>query len=288
MRRTLWLLGALACQSTASSTDTAEAFDQCANEGPTQYLLVRQATFARGDAITLVSEGFDLDNTVTGAGDVTGCGVEDYTSSDGTPGIDNSVARLLPILETTEAAAIEPIIQDSINGGALLLMFGLHGLDSDQDDACVQVEVLQGVGDPFVGADGWIVPGQTFDRDGANPIQMTETVPLVDGVVQAGPLEAAMAFQVLDAYIAFTMHSSMVKLWPNEDGTWSGRVAGGVDIDAMVAVATEQNVDPAVFELIDPVLKLVADMGPDETGTCTQLSMTLDFEAVPAFLFDEP
>lgn len=287
MRHLLLLLCAMACQGPETIKDTAQ-FDMCANEGTPQYLLVRQATFARGDALTLTSEGFDLDGTVTGPTDLTGCEVEDYTSPSGVPGIDNSIARLLPILETTEAAAIEPIIQDSINGGALLLMFGLHGVDDPLDDTCVQVEVLQGVGDPFVGADGWIVPGQTFDRDGTNPIQMTDVVPLVDGVVEAGPLEADMAFQVLDAYISFTMHTSMVRMWPNGDGTWSGRVAGGVEIDALVAVATEQNVDPAVFELIDPFLKLVADLGPDETGTCTQLSMTLEFEAVPAFLFDQP
>ena len=287
MRNPLLLLCAMACQGPDTSNDTAQ-FDMCANESAPQYLLVRKATFARGDALTLISEGFDLDGTVTGPTDLTGCGVEDYTSPSGVPGIDNSIARLLPILETTEAAAIEPIIQDSINGGALLLMFGLHGVDDPLDDTCVQVEVLQGVGDPFVGADGWIVPGQTFDRDGTNPIQMTDVVPLVDGVVQAGPLEADMAFQVLDAYISFTMHTSMVQMWANDNGTWSGRVAGGVEIDALVAVATEQNVDPAVFELIDPVLKLAADLGPDETGTCTQLSMTLEFEAVSAFLFDQP
>ena len=42
-----------------------------------------------------------------------------------------------------------------------------------------------------------------------------------------------------------------------------------------------------MFELIEPVLMSVADLGRDEaTGECGQISVTLGLEAVPAFVYE--
>ena len=47
------------------------------------------------------------------------------------------------------------------------------------------------------------------------------------------------------------------------------------------------DVAPEVFELIEPVLLATADLAPDDSGQCQQISLTLEVEAVGAWLYEE-
>ena len=64
-----------------------------------------------------VSEGFDLDGLDSTADGADGCGIADYVNEAGVEGIDNAMARLMPILEQTEGAALESLIQQAISRG---------------------------------------------------------------------------------------------------------------------------------------------------------------------------
>ena len=52
-----------------------------------------------------------------------------------------------------------------------------------------------------------------------------------------------------------------------------------------VSFATE-NVDSALEGILAGLLGLWSDLAPDETGTCKQLSMAFEYEAVPAWFFE--
>lgn len=257
---------------------------ECDGDGPEQVLVARRIVFARADETGTISEGFDLDG---GDGSI-GCGVDDYVDPDGVSGIDNAMAGLIPVLETTEAAVIEPLMQDSVNGGALLLMFGLTDFDDEAADECVDVEVFKGLGIPMIGNDGWMLPNQTFGVNPDTPVTPAPTASLVEGRLDVGPIEAVdLTLVVLDLNTTVTLSDVQVRLEPMGNGTWQGIVAGGVAVQDIVDVATLQNVDPAVFDLIEPVLNLLADLDPDESGQCQRISMTLLFEAVPAFVYED-
>lgn len=254
---------------------------ECDGAGDEQILVARSLLFSRLE--DGVSEGFDLD----GVDSTGGCGVDDYVDSEGAENIDNAMAALLPLLETTEAAALEPIVQDSINGGALLFMFGLSDLDSLGNDECVEVDVFKGTGTPMIGADGWILPNQTLDVDPDTPITLAPMASMVDGRLDVGPIdEVWLSITVLDLDATFALSNVKVRLEPQDDGTWTGMIAGGIKLTDIVDVVTLQNVSDEVFDLIGPVLELMADLEPDETGQCTQISATLIFEAVPAFVYE--
>ena len=47
------------------------------------------------------------------------------------------------------------------------------------------------------------------------------------------------------------------------------------------------DVDDVIAELMAPALAVIADLAPDESGTCTQLSVSMPIVAVPAFLFTD-
>lgn len=277
------LLLLLACAGDSEKVGKKGDLGECDGAGPEQVLVARSLTFARLDESGAISEGFDLDGGDSGIG----CGVDDFVDPDGNTGIDNAMAKLVPVLETTEAAVIEPLIQDSINGGALLLMLGLTDLDDHDHDACVDVDVFKGLGVPMVGNDGWMLPWQTFEVNPDTPVTAAPTAALVDGRLDVGPIEAVdLHLQILDLDTTVTLNDVQIRVVPGEGDAWTGMIAGGVVVQDIVDVATLQNVDPAVFDLIGPVLELLSDLAPDEQGRCTQISMTLQFDAVPAFVYE--
>ncbi len=134
-------------------------------------LVMSQLLFSRQD--DGVSDGFDLDGEVSEQGDDAGCGHGDFTGLDGTPGVDNAGARLIVLLEQTEAVATEALIQQQINNGAVMIVLTLEGLDDRVNDDSVDVILERAAGAPFVGNDGWIEPGQTLElSDEIAPIRI--------------------------------------------------------------------------------------------------------------------
>jgi len=138
-----------------------------------RHLVVR--TLGIGRVAEGISAGFDLDASVTAPGGPTGCGVGDHVDPDGTTGIDNAFAGLMPFLDSTEAAALEPLLQQKINEGELTLLIEIAGLDDTEQDDCVAVRMLRGSGLPQLGTDGLILEDQTFELD--------ETVQVLPSVV---------------------------------------------------------------------------------------------------------
>jgi len=257
----------------------------CAQAGQTEVMVLRQISFPR--EVDGVSPGFDLDEVVTASGDSTGCGVGDFVAEDGTMGIDNSFARLRPALDTTEAAALDSIVLEAINSGGLLAIVQLDGVGDDPfNDDCVDISIRAAVGVPMVGNDGLLLPGQTFAIDPDADVSTVKGVRIVDGVLEGGPVDLRLPFKFLDADVVFWLQNGRLRLERDDEGRMWGHVGGGIHTDELSALAHETGIDETVEVLLDSVLGLNADLAPDETGTCEQLSITLEVEAVQAFFFE--
>lgn len=254
--------------------------------GDTQVALVSSLAFAR--AVDGVSEGFDLDGAATARGDATGCGVADLVGVDGTPGVDNAFAALVPVLEQTEAGALEPLVQYAINSGGMMVLLRWSGLDDPYDDTCVTVETLQGVGEVYVGTQDRLLPGQTVD---VHPDGERSSVPdgrIEDGRVLAGPLEVTIQIAILDVELALTLRDVQMRLEPDGNGGYTGVLGGGVDVTDVIGIASLPGIADVVADLVGPLLGTLADLAPDENGACTRVSFGARFEAVPVYLFEEP
>ncbi|HMV70068.1 MAG TPA: hypothetical protein PKA64_24720 [Myxococcota bacterium] len=262
----------------------------CSDGGSDERVLVaRSLRFGREEPEG-VSPGFDLDGDVTSAGAASGCGVADLTGPDGAQGIDNALASVLPVLELTEAGVLEPLIQDSINNGALLMMASLGMLSRsalEHGDDCVDVSVFKGVGQPMIGSDGHILPNQTLRVDPASSGNEDPEATLADGYLDAGPIDlVALPIQVLDLNDTLELFDVRLGLQAQGDGTWSGLLSGGLEVQQLIDTASLQNVDPVVVELVGPVLQRLADLAPDASGVCHQISAVFEVEMVPAFVYD--
>lgn len=286
-RRAAWRgvgLVACACVEAGDRASVEEEADQSCVGGSEIALVVRSIRFVRAEGG--VSDGFNLDGEVTEPGDPTGCGVPDFVSPDGEPGIDNSFARLLPILDLTEASAAEEVIATAIQSGDVLLMVRISGIDDWRDDDCVIVEVFQGVGDPLLLTDGRLAPGQTFEIDVEGG--RTEVLgSLTGGVLEARGADIHLPLQVLNAVFDLAIMDAAIRLSVDPEGHARGILGGGLDVAELLGSLTSQGVADEVLELVSPVLEGARDLAPDEDGVCTRMSTTIAVEAVETFLMGE-
>lgn len=279
----LWLV--LGC---SNPVDTAEpVLESCSLSDDPQYWALSALSFATIE--DNVSVGFDLDDAVTETGDSTGCGVGDAVSPDGTEGIDNAFGRMLPALEGTEFIAADGLIAASISSGELLLVAGIGGVDSWENDDCVSTAVYRGSGSPMLTTDEQILPDQTLTLDPDFPAQVFDGVALTNGSVQGRPLNATIPFQILEASIEIALTGGAVQYDIQEDGTMKGMLAGGMDIAYLLDIlyGEASGIDDDLTDLIATLLPVMADLNPDENGECTHLSVTFEFEAVPVFVYEE-
>ena len=266
--------------------DASDADLECDGESDSQVMVMRMITFERATDDG-VSDGFDLDHRVSVAGDPKGCFVADYVNFEGDEGIDNGFAQILPVLDLTEAAAVEPLIQSSINAGDLLLTLQLVDLDDPLDDACVDVRVSAALGNPVIGADNLIIAGQTFEWDRAADSQQALGASIVDGRVEVELPQFTLAVKILDADISLQLTDVRLRLdYDETTGVWTGILAGGLFSDALLAVAGSENVDPGIVGTLENLLRITSDLAPNAEGQCEKISVTLNFEAVSAFYYD--
>lgn len=202
--------------------------------------------------------------------------------------IDNALTRIVPTLGATEAKVetIEGLVQDTINNGELLVAIELGGVDDWGDDSCVAVEVAQAEGDAMLGTDGLLLDGQTFDRELDAPSATLHAGRISGGTLVGENLQLDLPVQVLNASLTLPLRDGKIELTPQGDDLYTGVLAGAVSAAYMLEVASTENVDPTVADLLFTVLGTNADL-PDEAGNdCAAMSMTLTFEAVGAYYFE--
>lgn len=252
------------------------------SDGTTTRAAVVDGLFFARDLSPGVSEGFDLDGVVSSPGDPEGCLHADRTSPDGTPGIDNAFAGLIPVLDATEASAIEPLVQGAIAAGDLLVLVELDGLDDPVNDDCVDVTLVRGErATPLLGPDGRLLDGQTFlPVDGAR--STVTCVPLVDGVLQAGPFTLDLPIRILDVELALGMRDAQLRLALDPDGSMRGVLGGAVPLEGILVILEEDDLGD-LRDLVEGLILLAADLWPGEAG-CDALSVTFELTATLAFV----
>lgn len=276
----------IGCKAPEGSDTAAES----CQTGDTQIIVIQTLTWARVDDQN-VSPGFDLDGEVTADGDSDGCGVADFTSPEGTPGVDNAFGRLLPTLEATEFSAVEGLIAQSVASGGLLITLELDDLDDPTDpstsDDCAQLTIGRAQGTPLLGTDGKVEAGQTLERDPDGPTASFSDVAVEDGHMEVRGVTMHLPLQVFDVSMDFLLHDGALSLDWNEDGTWSGVFGGAVDADYIESIAGSANVDGALLGIMTALLDVNADLPTVEGESCGAVSINFGFVGVPAYFFSE-
>ena len=251
--------------------------------GDTLTGVVSALTFGRQEPLG-VTWGFDLDGIESSIADPKGCYKADMVDPDGNSGIDSAFSGLVPALEATEGAAVEGLIEDSILEGELQLLFSITGVDDPMNDDCVTLEVAEGMEPPLLATDGTILDWQTLTRDLDVPVVRSAELEMIDGTVVGRDMNLHLALEILGEPVIFDMKAGAMRLDIDDDGYMSGFMGGGVAIEQIFAVSNSSEI--GISELIESLVTTAADMSPDASGQCEQLSITFEFEATPAYLFE--
>lgn len=257
------------CNPPACATDPMACVDRC--------------------AAMSVSEGFDLDGHVSGGSDPIGCRHADFTSPSGVPGIDNQIATLVPIIESQAGGVtLDSILSTAINDGQLLLGIELLGVDDLANDDCVTVRTRPLVGTPSLGTDGLVEIGQTFDAAAGGEQTLIPSARIVNGVVDVGPVPLTVPVAILDARFTLHIQAGFMHIEIHDDGVWTGKLGGGISIQEMTTIAMGLTIPARLMGAVAALLNGNADLAPDPmSGRCTQVSSTLIFESVTAFVYDD-
>lgn len=228
--------------------------------------------------------GFDLDGRVSTKADDLGCNKDDFESPTGEKGIDNALAGVIPDVEAVFKNAVDGLIQGSINDGQLLLYLEMQNVDDDRNDAQTDVQVELVAGRPTLGTDGWIEGYQTYDVRSDAEVSKSATGKIQNGVFTAGPMDVAILIKIFDVSFTLHVHKALFRGTIDEEGNVVGMMGGGIDVKELIDGVSK---GAGVAQVIGPVtlaLNTAADLAPDKDEVCRQLSATLEFKAVPAFI----
>jgi hypothetical protein len=254
---------------------------QPAPEMSHETVLIRSLDFV-GVADDGTVEGFDLDGRVSDDDDDEGCGHADGVDAAGREGIDNSFASLVPVIQSTEAQALGDLVQQSILNGELMLIVDI-ARPVDEPDACVDLTVWRGVGQPLLGADGGILDRQTLL--GTDP-KTVSCVPMVDGVVEAGGFSLELPMQVLDVEFTLHMEDMAIRAERGPDGTFTGYVGAGIPLTDFEVILSENDIAD-LAGILRPLVEGLQDLWPDDEGRCHAMSSTMAFDALPVYVVPE-
>ena len=268
----------------AAPRDVRAPLAACDSPGRQRSAVLATFSFTRADPMRgNVVDGFDLDDYVSSAGDIMGCRQADFTSPDGVRGIDNQIARLLPIVDMMTGGAFDGLIQGAVNNGQLLVAVTMDRVDDLRDDACVSLTFQRVAGTPFVGSDMRIDPGQTFDLMRDQPITRVEGR-IRNGVVEAGPFDLALPIAALDARFVVNVKGTRFRATVRDDGAMTGILGGGISVMEFSDTIRSLTIRASEMAAFTGALRLFADLAAGADGMCTQISMGMRFDARPAYV----
>ena len=228
-----------------------------------------------------IVDGFDLDGVVSDDGDSSTCGHADYMDTYGNAGIDNQLGYLWDLIEPVVGAA-ETLLQGAINEGRFVMILELANLDDLQNDSDVTLNIFPADIDPDIGTFGYISPNQTAHYSDTSIGTTIDGLTLKDGVLEAGPFDFILPIDILEARFDLSMRSGHVRIEIQEDGTFTGVLAGAASVSEALDELHQTDASDEVA-YVDPLFRINADMGK-ENGECDLISMAFTYDSTPIYV----
>lgn len=104
------------------------------------------------------------------------------------------------------------------------------------------------------------------------------------GAVEIGPFDWSLQLVLFEAPIDLGLRDARLRYQIGEDGAGSGYLGGRMMLyqipEFLEALKSE------AYNAVDGAMRTGADLSPDGTGACAEISAVFAFEAVPAFYFE--
>lgn len=232
-----------------------------------------------------VSVGFNVDAQVSTSLDFRTCNKEDFVDPDGLAGIDNQMARLLPLIDAAGQGAVDALVQAAIGEGRLLMFMMIDEVPDDPES--LEVIIERGQDQPLVGGDGLLLAGQTLARHPVPDLGRTTARRQPDGSIIGGPFALRLPIRVFTFDFELDLPETFIRVVPEDDGGHSVVLGGWTPIEEIVEIARRADERGNQFvEAFGPGIVDTADLRFDPaTGQCGAMSLAAMFRTVPAFQF---
>lgn len=234
-----------------------------------------------------VADGFDLDGLQSEDGDPAGCGHPDLTSPEGTEGVDNQLAKVWVAVGPIVGVQVENLLHGAINEGKVLLLVELEGVDDLVNDDDITVHVFRGILDPLIGTQGLISPAQTFYLDPDFGVSTVTGASIVDGEIDAGPVEFQLPIEILDADFVLKIRDGRIRVRIDEAGGFHGIAGGAISVPELTEELSNTGGNAEV-QIVAPIFASNADLAPKGDGDCDLFSVAIGIEGVHAFVVRYP
>jgi|GEM_PF-637267 len=230
--------------------------------------------------------GFDLDGVVSNGTDGSGCNVEDQTGPDGTPGIDNQLARFMPFIEAAGINQLPDYLQGAILEGGISMVAVVEGVDDFDNDDDVRVIILRGTGRPLVDLDNNVEPWQTVGLDEEDSVLGVSTsASIKDGMLVGNFDQLRMPALLFDVFVDLHLTFGRFSFPVGGDLERSGYGSGAVTLAEIIEII-EKTPSGNLGDVISNLGPSLADIDHNDNGECDALSAVLEIGVVPAYLQD--
>jgi hypothetical protein len=257
----------------------------CGEDAPrlAETTVIRKIEFNKIDG-DMVS-GLDLDGVDSDGRDSRSCFKTDYVSPTGEVGIDNQLATLIPLVDLTGEGALQGLVQNAVNEGRLLVFLELVEMES----GAVTLAVRRGDDKPLLGTDGFVLSGQTLALHAESELGRAAGGQMAGTVVTTEPFALEMPIVVFSLLYLLELPDARMRFEVTEDGRFTnGVIAGSADIEQLLGIVKQAAMFGGDFEtLLNDAIRDSADLNRDmATGKCKSLSVGINFDAVPAYVFE--
>jgi len=233
------------------------------------------------DSVELVSKaedgtvrGFNLDNSEESP--AYDCDFDDYTDPEGNRGIDNQLAVLMPAMPANVQNVLPTLLQNSVNGGGLLLYWEFVGLDDPKNDDKVHVVVHHGKGVPLLGTDNRILFGQTMELASQEHLGVCKNGTIKDGVLNCGPFPLKVVIMVFGKTYVLPLDGAYIRMKLSEDLSSGSVLAGGAvtqaAVDKIADTVAEGDDTGGIIKKLAPSFMDLMSPGAE---TCDMISGTI-------------
>jgi hypothetical protein len=213
--------------------------------------------------------GFDLDASVGPYRP--DCIAKDFTAPEGTPGIDNQLARLMPVLLAAIGEALPTLIQNSINeGGLSILMELVPGKDGGKPSLAFH----RARGTPLLATDGRLLPGQTYDVVPQPPIGWCNDATVEGRRIECAGFDLPLAIVVFGILYELKFRDTRIVLQLDEAGEYAEVMVGGAVRIQDIYNITDNIVNGPdnLVPTVHAILPSLADLVSPDTDECDRIS----------------
>tara|TARA_B100001287_G_C22607620_1_gene493499 strand:- start:740 stop:1165 length:426 start_codon:yes stop_codon:yes gene_type:complete len=134
----------------------------------------------------------------------------------------------------------------------------------------------------MLSTDSLIIPDQTFYVDEAFASSTVRNLQIVDGKVEAGPIDFQVPIDILEASFVMDVIDGMIRFEIDEHGNFDGYLGGFVEhgkvLDELIATDAEQEA-----MLVAPFFERNADRRR-VNGRCQEFSVAFGFEGTTSYV----